>query len=299
VNLDVMGRLERFGQRHRGVGRVLAVHQRFSELHGSQMATAITLTAFLTLFPLALVAIAVLGFVQASSGDVADRLVDNLGLTGDAARTVTDAIGTAEQSRRLASVIGVLGLLWTGLGLSGAMAYAYNTAWQVQGRGMKDKLFALIWLGGLGVLVAAGFAATSSVEWLGGPASWLLVLGGIPVNVGIFLWTSLVLPNRRVGIRPLLPAAIVGGVALEVLKILGTQFVPRLVANSSALYGTLGVVFALLAWLLFLGRIVVYVAVIEVTGWERAHGTEETVIEMPALPEHTAAGATRAGERTP
>ncbi|HEX6312470.1 MAG TPA: YhjD/YihY/BrkB family envelope integrity protein, partial [Acidimicrobiia bacterium] len=112
-----------------------------------------------------------------------------------------------------------------------------------------------------------------------------------------FLWTSWLLPNRRVGIRPLLAAAIVGGVLLEVLKIVGTLVVPRLVADSSALYGTIGVVFAVLIWLLILGRVVVYVAVIEVVDWEGRRGTQRTVIEVPVLPGSRPVASTRAGER--
>jgi membrane protein len=299
VDIDVMSRLERLGKRWRWLGFALDVHRRFGELYGNQMASAVTLTAFLTLFPLVLVAIAVIGFFSVGSEDLPERIVENLGLTGRAADTVTDAVGTAEESRRLASVIGAAGLLWTGLGLAGAVAYAYNAVWQVQARGVKDRLVAVVWLVGMGVLVAATFAASSAIEWIGGGVSVVIVVVGIALNTTLFLWTSFVLPHRRVPVRALLPAAVVGGVALEILKVVGTLVVPRLVADSSALYGTLGIVFAVLAWFLILGRLVVYVAVIEVVGWERTHGTVSVAIELPRLPGlGRIAGATRAGDRT-
>jgi uncharacterized BrkB/YihY/UPF0761 family membrane protein len=82
----------------------------------------------------------------------------------------------------------------------------------------------------------------------------------------------------------LLPAAVIGGVALEVLKLLGAYAVPHLVARSSEVYGSIGVVFALLVWLLIFGRVVVYVAIIEARGWERHHGEDRRDIEVPALP---------------
>ena len=44
-------------------------------------------------------------------------------------------------------------------------------------------------------------------------------------------------------------------------------------------------VFALLAWLLILGRLVVMMTVLEVMGWEQQHGTEEVELRGPALPE--------------
>ena len=261
------------------------------------MAAAVTLTAFLTLFPLVLVAIAVIGFVTASGNDVPQRIVENLGLTGKAADTVTDAIAVAERSRRTASIVGIAGLLWTGLGFGAALAYTYNTAWQVKGRGLKDKAVTLGWLAGLGVLVGASFAVTAGIEWLGTIAAPLLVVAGVALNTALFLWTSWILPNRKVGIRPLLGAAVAGGVVLEILKVVGTLVVPRFVANSSALYGTIGVVFAVLVWLLFLGRLVVYVAVTEVVQWEGRRGTQETVIELPALPGSEPVASTRAGDR--
>lgn len=297
VDLDVRKRLDRLGERRRWLGFLLALQARFGELHGSQMASAITLTAFVTLFPLVLVAIAVVGWVSVGSDDVPQRVVENLGLTGRAADTMTDAIGTAEKSRQAASVIGVAGLLWTGLGLAGAVAYAYDTAWQVKARGIKDRLVGLGWLAGLGGLVAASLAATAAIEWVGAVVAPLALVVGLALNAGIFVWTSWMLPNRRVGVRPLLLPALVGGVALEVLKVVGTLLVPRLVANSSSLYGTIGVVFAVVAWLLFLGRLVVYVAVAEVVAWERGHGTQRTVIELPALPGSEPVASTRAGDR--
>jgi len=296
VNIDIQGWLDKLGERFRPLGWGLRLYRRYSELHGNQMASSITLTAFLTLFPLVLVGIAILGFVSVNSADVPDRITENLGLTGEAADIVERAITTAEHSRRVASVIGILGLLVTGLGLAGALAYAYNTAWQVSGRGIKDRLFQLGWLVGLGVLVAATFVATTSLEVVGGRLGQIaLLVLGIALNVALFLWTSTVLPNRRVGMKRLLPAAFVGGLALELLKVVGTLVVPRLVTNASELYGTLGVVFAILAWLLVLGRIVVFVAVLEVVGFESKHGTREVTLEVPAIPRREPKKITRGG----
>ena len=78
------------------------------------------------------------------------------------------------------------------------------------------------------------------------------------VEGGFFLWTFWALGDRRVPLRALVPGAIVGAVGLEILKIGATVYLPRLVAGSSALYGPLGVVFAILAWLALFARLIVY-----------------------------------------
>lgn len=93
--------------------------QRYGELHGNELAATITLQAFLALFPLALVALAVVGFLAAGSGDdLAGRITEQLGLTGQAAVAVSDAIAAAQRNRQAASAVGLLGLLWSGLGLA-------------------------------------------------------------------------------------------------------------------------------------------------------------------------------------
>ncbi len=69
----------------------------------------------------------------------------------------------------------------------------------------------------------------------------------------------------------------------EVLKFVGAIIVPRTIASSSALYGSLGVVFAVLAWLLVYGRLIVYGAVLNVVRYEKGAGTVTAEIEVPRI----------------
>ena len=68
-----------------------SVQARVGELGGGFLASAVTLALFLSLFPMLLVAIAVLGFLSAGDSSLANDLVSDLGLTGDAATVVTRA----------------------------------------------------------------------------------------------------------------------------------------------------------------------------------------------------------------
>lgn len=264
---------------------VAAVQRRYGDVGGNHLAAAFTLQAFLSLFPLILVAIAVLGFVAAGSQtDVGARLVEQLGLKGESAKMMTDAVGAAESSRKSASIVGFLGLLWSGLGLVGALQYAYNSVWQVNDRGIKDKLFGLSWLGGAAVLFVGGAATTTALRWLPGILAPLGILIAFAVSLGLWLWTSQVLPNTKLPWRALLPGALFGAIGLEVLKAVGAYYVPKAVASSSQLYGSLGIVFALLAWLLLFGRLVVYSAVLNVVRYEEHQGTIRAIVEAPPMP---------------
>lgn len=273
----------------------LDVKDRFAEVHGGYLASTITLSTFVSLFPLLLVVTAVIGFVAAGDTDVAGNVISDLGLSGEAAQTVRDAVSAAEESRRAASIIGLVGLLWSGLGLVAALQYALDSVWQVKGRGLKDKLFGVAWLTGAGLLFLASFLLTALIGYVPVLAP-LNLLVGLALGVGLFLWTLHVLCNRDVGIRPLLPGAILGAVGFEILKAVGSFFVPRLVQSSSALYGSIGTVFAILAWLFFFGRLIVLSSVLNVVLWERRHGTTTVEVEVPNLPGEDPTIGTRAGE---
>jgi inner membrane protein YhjD len=272
------------------------VQQRYSELRGNNIASAVTLQAFVSIFPLMLVIVGVLGFISAgSSSDVAGKIIANLGLNGDAAMTVRNAVHTAETSRQAASVVGLAGLLWSGLGLVNALQYAFNQVWQVEERGIKDKAVGLGWLVGAAVIFVGASAVTTVIRWLPGFFAPLGIITGLAVNFVLWLWTAKVLPNRDVGWRPLVPGALLGAVGMEVLKVLGGLYVPRAVAHSSELYGSIGIVFAILAWLLLFGRLILYSAVLNVVLYEKDRGTIKTTIEVPATPHETPDETTRSG----
>jgi membrane protein len=279
-------RLKALGERWPWLGTILTVHQRVGETNGGSTASAATVQFFVALFPLILVAIAVLGFVSSGDSTVSDDIIDALGLTGSAADIVEDAIVTAQDSRRAATVVGVLGLLWSGLGVTTAVSLAVRTPWQRKVEGLKTKGFGLLWLlvGALtlGGAIGSGALLNSTPEAVPRWATSLgLVLIGLAFELGFFLWTFWILGDRRAGWRSFIPGAIVGAVGLEVLKVVGTVLVPRMVASSSSLYGPLGAVFAILAWLTIFSRLIVYASAFNAVRYEQVHGFTTLEIRAP------------------
>jgi membrane protein len=274
-------------RRFRWAATALEVHKRFSEIHGSMLAKGVTLTAFLSLFPLLLVVIAITGFFYSHNSHLASDIISTFGLTGRARQTVTDTLAVAQRSQRTASVVGLAGLLWSGLGVVAAMEFALDSSWNVGGRGFKDRLWGLAWLAGAGVILMASFAVTGVVGYLPAVAAVLaapLSIGvGLAIDIGLWLWTLTVLTNKDVGWRTMLPGAILGAVGLELLKAIGAIWLPRAVASSSALYGSIGVVFAVLAWLLLFGQLVLYAAVLNVVLYERGQMTEGPAAEVTTI----------------
>ncbi len=284
VALDVRGRIDRIADRFPPLKYALDIQDRYGQLHGNVSANSITLTAFLALFAITLLAVAVIGYIDRANVDVAKAITQWLGLSGDAARVVTDAVSTARTSTRFATVVGFIGVLTIGTSFGGSIATSYNIAWGVRNRGLIERLRSLVWLAVFGVLTVASIWATTLWTRWSTELSFLVVAITMTTNGLLWLFTSWWLPNRKVSFRAMLPAAAAGAVMLEALKVIGGIWVPRLVSNASELWGAIGAVFALIAWILFFGRVVVYVTVIEVLEAERIGEKQPRAEMLPALP---------------
>jgi membrane protein len=262
----VTSRVERTADRHPPLRRALVVQRRFGAERGANLAAALSMRGFLALFPVLVLAISIVGYLGGDPSVVAHDIVDALGLSGDAAHTITQAVEVAQRSKVASSIVGVVGLLWTGSGLAAAITAAWNQTWGIPGGGVRGRLAGFGWLLGGLVLFAAAMGAALLV---GQPGAFpeIGVVVGIAIDTLLFVWTAWLLPTRRIPLRAMVVPALIGGVCFEACKLVGTLVIPAIVTRSSALYGAIGSVFALLVWLLFLGRIVVYVTLIEHVRW--------------------------------
>ena len=129
--------------------------------------------------------------------------------------------------------------------------------------------------------------------------SVLVILLGVLVEGAFFLWTFWALGDHRVPLRALVPGAVVGAMGLEVLKIGATVYLPRLIAGSSALYGPLGVVLALLAWFALFARLIVYASTTNTVLYEARAGTVGLEIRAPKLDSSVPLEADRGGAVKP
>jgi membrane protein len=289
----ILGPLAR---RWRWLRTALDVQDRYGEVRGNYLAAAVALNVFVAIFPLLLVAIAIIGLITTNDHAIADRIVSNAGMNSDQARLFTDTLDKAAETKKAASIIGLAGLLWTGLGVVAAIEYAIDATWQVTGRGIKDKVRGLVWGIGALAIFGASVALTATVDYFadGFVLNGLTVLGALGINLLLWMWTFNVLSFRRVHWAGYLPGAILAAVGLEVIKQI-SSLLPGLLAGSSALYGSLGIVFGVLAALVLVARLIVYASVLNVVKWEHHKGTVTVEVEAPRIPGVVPVEADRAG----
>ena len=287
---------DEFQRRRRWLAFPAAVAKKYGEDQAGRHAALLAYYGFLSLFPLLLVAVTVLGFALEGGSELGQRIVDSalaqFPVIGDEIR------GTVRQSRLrgsgLALAVGLALALWGGLGVAEAAQSAMNGVWNVPRRRYPNfllrRLRGLAWLvclGG-GLLLASlvsGVAATADTAW-SGPAG---VAASTAVNTLLFLVGFRVLTVRNVALRSLLPGALLAALAWALLQWLGGWYVDRQLSRASATYGAFALVIGMLSWLYLAATVTLVAAEVNVVRvrklWPRSlappplGGPDERVLE--------------------
>lgn len=210
----------------------------------TRLAAQVFLTAVPLLFVLASVA------PQALRDQFATSLRDVFGLTGSANDQWQQLFQTdTSELRQTTGVVGGLMVLISATACSRAMQRLCERAWLVPKAGARMAAWRWIaWITAWLVMFGLQGALRDGLGlglWLGLPL--LLV-----TQSGIWWWTQHLLLTGRMPWAPLLPGALLTGVALSVLTSLADLYVPRALNKSLERYGSLGAVFTLLSWLIAL-----------------------------------------------
>jgi YihY family inner membrane protein len=270
---DRLRSLDRRQQRSRRLSFLAAVLKKFSDDQAGQLAALIAYYGFVTLFPLLLVLVTVLGFVLQGDPDAQRQVLD--GTLGQFP-IVADQLKLHSLSGSGASLtVGVLGSLVAGLGITGATQTAFDRIWSVPYLGRPSFLRArvrgigrLALLGTLSVLAttAAGFVGTSShtaIDVLAGVALAFVL------NLALFMTAFKVLTEADVGWRELLPGVVVAAVCWQLLQHLGGFYVDHELKRTGPLYSVFAVVLGLLAWLYIGAQLTMFAAEINVVRMRR------------------------------
>jgi uncharacterized BrkB/YihY/UPF0761 family membrane protein len=264
--LEARAQAER--RRHESVDVVFDAVDRDGEVGGGIIAGALAYRFFIWLLPLALVAVAGLGFAAESANESPEETADSVGLAG----LVSGSIARAADSpnRWYALLVGIPILVWVTRSLLRALIGAHRLVWTDIRAAAPRPTFpaALRLLVLLLCVVAASALASSARAWSGGAGLISTLLVALPY-AGLWLLVSLRLPHRDAPWTALIPGAILFGVGLEILHVIGAYFIAPYAITKQGTYGALGAAAALLLGLFFLSRLIVAAAVLNATLWER------------------------------
>ena len=231
--------------------------------NGPQLAASVSYYALFSLFPLALGIIFVLSFFLGSDSidNLAQRAAEQAPVSQE---TLSDVLASTLHSRGVAGLVGLVGLLWAGTAVFGAIRKGVNATWGITKPRpfIQERVIDLSLMAGATLLLLVSIFSTAVLSNL--KEIMEFVTRETHVNED-FLWDSigslippvlsfvsfmsvyLFLPNTKVRIREALPGAIAATLSFEILKGIFVWYVSSY-STYSNVYGPIGSIVALLMW---------------------------------------------------
>ena len=245
---------------------VVRTLQEMSDDDATHMAAGVAYYALFSIFPLLLGLIAIVSYLDVLESEtvrteITDFVTDYLPGSED---MIDSNVESANRLQGALGVFAILGLIWSGSAIFGAVARAVNRAWDVH----KDRPLLvskprqLVMALGVGVLFmlslsaatfarVAGHLSESNVPGVGFlvEAIGVVLLQGssFVLSLCIFLLIYKFMPNTRTYWGYIWPGALLAAVLFELAKNAFILFLDR-IATFESVYGSLGPVIALLLW---------------------------------------------------
>ena len=234
-----------------------------------QLAAGISYYVLFSIFPLALLFLAISGLVLANESlreDLVANLFDVLPLSeGEGREDLTSAVSGLTAGISVAGLFSVVGLMWSASGMMGALRRALNQAWDTDYKRpfLHGKLLDFVMVLSLGILVSLSVGATIFLQVarrvsdnlsdalgpLGSGATLGLEVVAVLVPLLLSFVTFMVLfkfvPSVKTRFRSIWPGALLAAVLFEGVKN-GFAIYLRNFGNYDAVYGSLGTVVAFL-----------------------------------------------------
>ena len=261
--------IDRFQQRHTVLGFPFGVLKKYGDDQGGKKAALLAHYGFLSLFPLLLVFLTLLGYALANDPELQQAVIDTLARQFPVLGSQIEKSISTIKGSGVALAVGILGTLWGGLGITQSFQDAMNDVWNVPRRQRPNFWWRLARGLAALLLVAGELVAATVLAQLGIAGPGLLgradLLGGsFLLNLLLLLVMFQVLTGTRLRWRWLLPGAAVGALGWSVLQTVGVQVVNRQLERANLLYGVFAVVLVLLGWLYLSTQLVLYAAEVNV-----------------------------------
>jgi len=275
----LLRRVDKQHQQRAWIAFPYAVMKKSGDDHAGDLAALIAYFGFLSLFPLMLVLVTLLGMLLRNNPELQDAIrtsaLANFPVIGeDISKNVHSLRGSG-----LALGIGLGVALWAGLGVMKVLQTAMNAVWNVPYRHRPNfwlsLLRAMLMLLLLGVITVASAAAGGVGA---GSDSWLLAITGIAIsvvlNLVLFLLAFRILTTENVTWGDVFPGASIAALAWTTLQAVGGYIVSHQLRGASDTYGTFATVIGLLAWIYLGAQITLFAAEVNVVRkrrlWPRA-----------------------------
>ena len=269
------------------IGRLAVLWLRTYLRTSRNSGSAATIYLLLSAGPFVLAAAGLFHAGAGSANIIAREVIEHQQLTGNTATLVRETFGTASHNALASSIGGIVGFLIWGISVGGIYQDVYARAWRIQVRRRSNVARFTIWFFAVSGLLGVFFAYAGILT----KAEWA---AAIPVYLAVstvfWLWTPRYLLRGKIGLRPLLPGALLATLLIGGATATSPFFVGSWLNSDGRYFGSFGVVVALLAWWFILTTVSIASAVFSPV-WREWRESERHVRERAREAEPGAAGA--------
>ena len=235
----------------------------FLDKNGPHLAAAVSYYALFSLFPLSLAILSGLSFILGPDAvdGLAVRIAEQAPVSNQA---VSEALSSIVGSRSIAGLTGIIGLLWAGTAVFGAIRKGVNTTWGITKPRpfLQERLIDISLMLAATVLMLISISSTAVLAYLreiiefitldayvNEDFLWDRLASLIPPTLSFLVFSGLYwfLPNTKVKVSEVLVGAAVATFFFEVVKNLYVTYVTQFSVYTSV-YGSVGSIVALLVW---------------------------------------------------
>jgi membrane protein len=276
---SVKERISAVRERRPFVDHLVRMQEHYGAVKAGQQAGAVTYFAFLSFFPILALAVFVVGQVARiypkARADLATVVNDVMpGLVGPDESQIQ--IADIEKFAATIGLIGLLVLLYSGLGWLAAMRAALVVVFEVPATAQPNFVFGklrdLLTLVLIGVILLLSVAvaglvggfATDLLRWLEVGTEYdvlvkvLTALLGFAANMLLFFTMFVLLAEPPTPRRSLWQGAVLGALAFEVLRQISTVLFKSTQGNPA--FQAFGIALIVLVWINYFSRVVLYAA---------------------------------------
>jgi YihY family inner membrane protein len=260
---------DRFQQRHTVIGFPVGVVKKFGDDEAGKHAALLAYYGLFSVFPLMLVFVTLLGYALAGDPALQERIIQTAVAQVPVFGPQIRASVQAFQGSGVGLVVGIVGTLFAGLGITQSAQDAMNAVWNIPRRIRPNYWLRLA--RGLASLLLLAVAVGVATVLSGLGASRPGILGRLPpfgaavlLNLVVFAVSFQLLTAKSVPWRRLLPGAACGAVAWSALQALGVFIIDRQLEQANVIYGAFAVVIGLLSWFYLSAQVVLFAAELNV-----------------------------------
>ena len=227
----------------------------------SNYALALAFAGFLSMFPLMLGALSIIGLAirDPATGQQLQSFVLQV-FPASAQPELQQALQGVKQAAGWLGLLSIAGLVWSASSIFATLEFAFTEIFGSKQRDLlRQRLMGLVMMVVLIVAIVGTVAINALAAFF--PLAWITsLLTGAAVMVGLLVALYRFVPNRTFTVREVLPGALLAGVLIEVLSLAFPLYAK--VAHTFNTYGAQFALFFLLAtWFYFPSQLVLLGAV--------------------------------------